>query len=49
MTARERTPIVYVVDDDEAVRSSLRLLLKSLGIQAVTHASAAEFLAQCDP
>jgi FixJ family two-component response regulator len=45
MTAREREAIVFVVDDDEAVRSSLRLLLKSLGIPAVTHGSAAEFLA----
>jgi FixJ family two-component response regulator len=48
MTAREREAIVFVVDDDEAVRSSLRLLLKSLGIPAVTHGSAAEFLAAYD-
>ena len=25
-------PVVYVVDDDEAVRDSLRLLLKSVGL-----------------
>ncbi len=49
MTARELAPTAFVVDDDEAVRSSLRLLLKSLGIPAVTHGSATEFLAQYDP
>jgi len=49
MTDRQRQPIVYVVDDDEAVRNSLRMLLKSLGIAAVTHGSAAEFLAGYDP
>ena len=46
MTAREREPTVFVVDDDEAVRASLRLLLKSLGIAAITHGSAAEFLTE---
>ena len=46
MTAREPEPTVFVVDDDEAVRASLRLLLKSLGIPAITHGSAAEFLAE---
>ena len=49
MTAREDKATVFVVDDDEAVRSSLRLLLKSKGIAAVTHASAGEFLANYDP
>ncbi len=49
MTAREREPTVYVVDDDEAVRASLRLLLKSLAIPAITHGSGAEFLAQYEP
>jgi len=49
MTALEHAATVFVVDDDEAVRSSLRLLLKSLGMPAVTHGSAAEFLAAYDP
>jgi FixJ family two-component response regulator len=49
MTARERESTVYVVDDDEAVRASLRLLLKSLAIPAITHGSGAEFLAQYEP
>jgi FixJ family two-component response regulator len=45
---KDRTPIVFVVDDDEAVRSSLRLLLTSLGLTARTHASAREFLDHYD-
>jgi FixJ family two-component response regulator len=42
------SPIVTVVDDDEAVRSSLRLLLKSVGLEARTLGSAAEFLQTFD-
>jgi FixJ family two-component response regulator len=37
--------VVHVVDDDEAVRSSLKLLLKSAGLSTLAYASAAEFLA----
>lgn len=43
-----RQPTVHVVDDDDAVRSSLRLLLKSVGLPTVSHASAQEFLAAWD-
>jgi FixJ family two-component response regulator len=46
---KERQPIVFVVDDDEAVRSSLRLLLKSVGLAATALPSAQEFLATYDP
>ncbi len=42
---KERIPTVFVVDDDEGVRSSLRLLLKSVGIAAQTAPSAPDFLA----
>jgi two-component system response regulator FixJ len=35
---------VFVVDDDDAVRNSLRMLLKSAGVQAEAFASAPEFL-----
>ena len=35
---------VFVVDDDDAVRNSLRLLLKSVGLPTVALASAREFL-----
>ena len=36
---------VFVVDDDEAVRDSLRMLLKSVGLPVTLFASAQEFLA----
>ena len=49
MKVTRREPVVFVVDDDEAVRTSLRLLLKSLGMQAVTLSSAEEFFAGYDP
>jgi two-component system response regulator FixJ len=42
-------PTVFIVDDDEAVRASLRLLLKSVGIAAQAYGSAQEFLAGYDP
>jgi len=45
----EKAPVVVVVDDDPAARTSLRLLLKSLGLTAVTYESAAAFLAAFDP
>jgi len=37
-------PTVFVVDDDEGVRNSLRLLLKSVGLNTRAVASAGEFL-----
>src|SRR4249919_147447 len=43
------TPMVFIVDDDEAVRNSLRLLVKSVGLPASTAKSAQEFLANYDP
>ena len=44
-----RPVTVYIVDDDAAVRDSLCLLLKSLGLAALPYGSAAEFLAGYDP
>jgi hypothetical protein len=35
---------IFVVDDDDAVRTSLRLLLKSVGLPVETFSSAQEFL-----
>jgi FixJ family two-component response regulator len=40
----EKPPIVYIVDDDPAVRDALERLMRSVGIQAVSFASAAGFL-----
>ncbi len=46
---KEKTPTVYIVDDDDGVRSSIRLLLKSIGLAATPLSSAQEFLAAFDP
>ncbi len=43
-TMKELPTTVFIVDDDEAVRDSLRLLLKSIGLPVRTFASAQEFL-----
>ena len=40
---------VFIVDDDEAVRGALRLLMKSVGHDAKTFTSGDEFLASCSP
>jgi two-component system, LuxR family, response regulator FixJ len=42
-------PIVFVVDDDRAMRDSLRWLLESIGLSVRTYATAAEFLHDHDP
>src|SRR5579871_6041390 len=42
-------PTVLIVDDDEAVRNALRLLLKSIGLAARSFASAQEFMAGYQP
>lgn len=42
------TPVVYVVDDDDAVRSAMQLLIDSIGLACETFASAVEFLAAYD-
>lgn len=47
MTETEST--VFVVDDDEAIRQSLRLLLNSVGMKVETFASTSEFLDAYDP
>jgi two-component system, LuxR family, response regulator FixJ len=39
---------VFIVDDDDAVRNTLRLLLKAAGLPCVTFGSAQEFLASYD-
>jgi two-component system response regulator FixJ len=45
----QRPATVFIVDDDDAVRSSLRLLLKSVGLAAVAYPSARDFLAAWNP
>jgi two-component system, LuxR family, response regulator FixJ len=46
---KPRIPTVFIVDDDEGVRNSLRLLVKSIGLTALAFVSAQEFLAGYDP
>lgn len=45
-TATHKT--VFVVDDDEGIRTSLGILLDSAGYQCVSYPSATQFLAQYD-
>jgi FixJ family two-component response regulator len=45
----EGQPIVFVVDDDPAVREALHSLIRSVGLRVETFASAAEFLRQKPP
>ena len=42
-------PVVYVVDDDEAMRDSLRWLLESAGYRVASFSSAERFLAALRP
>jgi FixJ family two-component response regulator len=45
-SASRDTPVVFVVDDDVSVRESLELLIRSVGWQPETFASAEEFLSR---
>jgi FixJ family two-component response regulator len=49
MKANHDSPLVYLVDDDEAVRDSLGMLFKSIGLRHETYASALDFLQRYDP
>jgi len=42
-------PIIFVVDDDEAVRLSTEMLIRSMGLRVESFESAAEFLEEFDP
>jgi two-component system, LuxR family, response regulator FixJ len=46
---KDLSPTVFVVDDDDAVRNSLKMLLKSAGIPATGASNAQEFLSAYDP
>jgi two-component system response regulator FixJ len=45
----KRSPLVMVVDDDAGVRNAMRILLKSVGLEATLYPSAQEFLAAYQP
>jgi len=42
-------PIIFVVDDDDAVRRATEMLIRSMGLRVESFASAAEFLEDFDP
>ncbi|MBU8871148.1 MAG: response regulator [Gemmatimonadales bacterium] len=44
-----KPPVVFLVDDDAAVRKAVSLLLKSSGLECLTFASGEEFLSAYDP
>ena len=44
-----RKPVVYIVDDDKDLRTSLAWLLESVSVQALCFAGAEEFLSHYDP
>ena len=46
---QQQPPTVFVVDDDEGVRNSLRFLLKSVGLTTRALSSASEFLETYNP
>lgn len=41
-------PAVHIIDDDEAVRDSLAILLETRGLEVATYASAREFLQRAE-
>ena len=49
MIAKKTPPTVFVVDDDESVRSSLKFLLRSVSLDSRAFGSAQEFLEAHDP
>jgi FixJ family two-component response regulator len=49
VSADNDVPLVYVVDDDDAVRDSLGMLLKAIGMKYETYASALDFLQHYQP
>ncbi len=48
MKAKDEAPIVYLVDDDDAVRDSLGMLFKSIGLKHEAYGSALDFLQRYD-
>lgn len=44
MISEDKSSLIVIVDDDESMRSALQGLMKEAGFQAMTFASAEEFL-----
>ncbi|HLS82434.1 MAG TPA: response regulator, partial [Steroidobacter sp.] len=46
--AKQRKPIIYILDDDDGMRSALTVLMKTVGYDAAAFARPDEFLAKFD-
>lgn len=49
MNLPDQSPLVYLVDDDDAVRDALALLLRSVGLRSAGYGDPRQFLAQLAP
>jgi FixJ family two-component response regulator len=49
MKTKDQSPVVYLVDDDEAVRDALGMLFRSIGLKHEAYPSALDFLERYDP
>ncbi|CAB3899914.1 response regulator transcription factor [Achromobacter sp. CF-sbj1-Ac2-l] len=49
MSLPDQSPLVYLVDDDDAVRDALALLLRSVGLRSAGYGDPQQFLAQLSP
>ena len=47
--AAQATPVVFVIDDDDSVRTALSSLIRSVGLRVETFASTSEFVAAKRP
>lgn len=45
----QHSPLIYLVDDDDAIREALALLLRSVGLRSAGFVDPLQFLAQYDP
>jgi len=45
----KENPVVFIVDDDEAICESLRLLIEDIGLEVRTFPGAQQFLSQYEP
>lgn len=49
MNGETPEPKVFIIDDDEAMRDALQLLMRAAGLKAEAFAGARDFLRACDP
>ena len=49
MKTKDQGPVIYLVDDDEAVRDALGMLFKSIGLEHEAYSSALDFLERYNP